>query len=52
MSRTKDTITKFPRYGCMDPLANNYDPYVTTHDPSLCEYGDNQLIGCMDLLAT
>ena len=35
--------------GCMDPIANNYDPNATVDNGS-CQYG-NQFVGCMDPLA-
>ena len=41
------TIKKIPVYGCVDPLANNYDETATIDDGS-CVY---DVRGCMDKTA-
>jgi len=39
-----------PFYGCMDPIAENYNPDAT-HDDGSCEYDPNLFRGCTDTLA-
>jgi hypothetical protein len=43
-----------PVYGCIDPLASNYDPATTLSDGPCqgdCEYGPDAILGCMDATA-
>lgn len=41
----------FNKTGCVDPLAQNYDPTATNPCPDCCVYA-TQVIGCKDPLAT
>jgi hypothetical protein len=47
-------VVEPPVYGCIDPLASNYDPATTLADGPCqgdCEYGMDATLGCMDATA-
>jgi hypothetical protein len=51
MAQTIEYIGNPGKVGCMDPAANNYDPFANIPCFGCCDYGGPVVVGCTDPLA-